>query len=264
MREVHPTAAAGFAAAADDYDRYRPTYPDELTTVLRSRLDLRPGRVVLDLAAGTGKLTSHLVESGADVLAVEPVESMRAHLARALPHVAVLDGTAEDLPLPRACVDAVAVGQAFHWFETGPALAELSRILRPDGRLAIVFNERALETPVQAALDDLLAPLRGRTPSWADHSWRAAIEDPAGFVVTDAIAMPHAQRVDLDGFLGRIRSISFVAMLGTDELQGLLDDAGALFDRIQVGGRAELSYHTRTWILRPRPPRTGGPAVPAP
>ena len=114
---THPTAAAGFGRAADAYERGRPSYPDAAVAYLAAELGLGPAGRVLDLAAGTGKLTRLLAEGGADVVAVEPVAAMRAVLAEAMPEITVLDGTAETIPLGPASVDAVTVAQAFHWFD---------------------------------------------------------------------------------------------------------------------------------------------------
>src|SRR5258708_5912488 len=98
VSELHP-ATRGFGLAADVYERGRPDYPSAAVRRLVQRLDLRPGRTVLDLAAGTGKLTRLLVPSGANVLAVEPIREMREELERRVPHVTAMDGTAEQIPL---------------------------------------------------------------------------------------------------------------------------------------------------------------------
>ena len=120
MSGLHPAAARGFAVSAGAYERGRPEYPLAAIEYLRDRLRLAPGRTVLDLAAGTGKLTRPLLAGGAEVVAVEPVVEMRA----AVPHEArTLDGTAEAIPLPGASADAVTVAQAFHWFDGDAALA---------------------------------------------------------------------------------------------------------------------------------------------
>lgn len=251
MTELHPTAAAGFEAAADLYDRHRPGYPPEAVEVLARELPLAPGQVVLDLAAGTGKLTRELAASGADVVAVEPVAAMRRVLATAVPAVAVIDGTAEAIPLPDATMDAATVAQAFHWFDADRAIAELGRVLRPSGALAVVFNRRDLSTPVQAAVDDLLAPDRGATPSWADQHWQQLLDDvPTGFSPVARLELPHSQAVDLPGLLGRVASVSFVATLPAERTAAIETQLRALFDRHQVDGQVVLAYRTQLWVLR--------------
>ena len=114
-----------FESVAELYERSRPAYAEDAVAWAAGRLGLGPGRRVLDLAAGTGKLTRQLLALGVDVVAVEPGDEMRGVLERVLPEVEVLAGRAEQIPLPDASVDAVAVGQAFHWFDPEPALAEM-------------------------------------------------------------------------------------------------------------------------------------------
>jgi protein-L-isoaspartate O-methyltransferase len=152
---LHPVAA-GFARAADVYERTRPEYPPDAVAWLADRLELRPESVVVDVAAGTGKLTRLLVPSGARVVAVEPLPEMRAQLREAVPGVEALEGTAEAPPLPDACADAVTVAAAFHWFRRDEALAEFARVLRPGGRLAIVYNLRDPESELQQELSRML------------------------------------------------------------------------------------------------------------
>src|SRR5947207_16006721 len=125
----HPDSRS-FELVADLYERARPGYPPEAIAWLAEQLDLRAGRTVLDLGAGTGKLTRALVATGAHVIAVEPGDAMRAELSRAVPEAQALCGAAEEIPLPDASLDAIAVGQAFHWFRHDEALPELHRVLR--------------------------------------------------------------------------------------------------------------------------------------
>ena len=128
-------SARGVQLAAGDYQRARPDYSDEAGRWLAERLDLRPGRKVVDIAAGTGKLTRALVATGAKVVAVEPVAGMRERLAAALTGVELLDGVAEAIPLDDASVHAATVGQAFHWFDGDRALTEIHRVGRVGGRV---------------------------------------------------------------------------------------------------------------------------------
>ena len=134
--EIHPAAAAGFGRSAEAYERGRPGYPDAAVDRLVAAL---PGRRVVDLAAGTGKLTRALVARGCDVVAVEPVAEMRALIA---PPARAVEGVAEATGLPDASADAVTVAQAFHWFDGPRALAEIHRVLRPGGVLALIWNRR--------------------------------------------------------------------------------------------------------------------------
>ncbi|WP_418276392.1 class I SAM-dependent methyltransferase [Isoptericola jiangsuensis] len=129
--------AAAFTRGAGVYARVRPSYPSEAVGWM-----VPPGARVLDLAAGTGLLTRRLVEAGHDVVAVDPAPQMLAELSTALPDVAVQVGSAESIPLPDASVDAVVVGQAWHWFDPALASAEIARVLRPGGTLGICWNDR--------------------------------------------------------------------------------------------------------------------------
>jgi len=144
---VDDVAARGFGAGARAYESARPGYPDEALGILRDEVGVGPGEEVVDLAAGTGKLTRRLVELGAAIRAVEPVGAMSLELERAVPGIEVLDGTAEAIPLPDSSCDVVTVAQAFHWFDAPAALEEISRVLRPGGRLALLWNERDETVP---------------------------------------------------------------------------------------------------------------------
>lgn len=162
--------ATSFGRRAEDYDRVRPEYPPEAIDLAVSRLGLDPDSVVLDLGAGTGKLTRPLVERFGHVIAVEPDPGMRAVLTRATEAYRVLDGRAEAIPLDDDSVDGVFVGQAFHWFATETALAEIGRVLRPRGELALIWNEW-WETvpPVPPAAAELMKRVHER-PTLEPHS----------------------------------------------------------------------------------------------
>ncbi|WP_245442530.1 class I SAM-dependent methyltransferase [Methylobacterium terrae] len=147
MSDLHPAAATGFASGADTYAKGRPDYPAALSTWLREALRLGPGRAVADLGAGTGKFTGLVAATGADVTAVEPVDAMRARLAASLPGVAALAGSAEAIPLPDGSLDALVCVQAFHWFSTPAALAEIRRVLKVGGRFGLVWNVRDEAAP---------------------------------------------------------------------------------------------------------------------
>jgi ubiquinone/menaquinone biosynthesis C-methylase UbiE len=207
---IHPRASVGFARAAAAYERGRPGYPAAALDFLAARLELRPGRTVVDLAAGTGKLTRPLLATGAEVVAVEPVAEMR----KALPAGArALEGTAEAIPLAAASADAVTVAQAFHWFDGDAALAEIHRVLRPGGTLALIWNRRRMDDPLNQAVEELVGPYRGHTPALRTNAWRAAFERTQLFGPLEEHLFPNEQSLDSDGLADRVASISFIAAL---------------------------------------------------
>jgi SAM-dependent methyltransferase len=160
-----------FDTVAEQYERARPLYATAAVEWVAERLGIGPGTRVLDLAAGTGKLTRQLVALGAEVVALEPGDEMRGVLERAVPGARALAGIAEEIPLPDGSVDAITVGQAFHWFAARPALAEMRRVLRRGGGFALLWNQWDDRDPLLSAVDALLRELR---PAAArDHGWRA-------------------------------------------------------------------------------------------
>ena len=194
---------------------------------------------MVDLAAGTGKLTSPLLATGAEVVAVEPVAEMRAALpvgARAL------DGTAEELPLNTGSADAVAVAQAFHWFDGDAALAEIHRVLRPGGALALVWNRRRMDEPLNQAIEELIAPYRGHMSTFRTGAWRAAFERTKLFGPLEERAFANEQSLDADGLVDRVASISFIATLDEKEGTEVLRHVRAL------AGPAGVTIHHDTEV----------------
>jgi SAM-dependent methyltransferase len=238
---VHPSAATGFARSVEAYERARPEYPPAAIEWIARELDLRHGRTVVDLAAGSGKLSRPLAKLGCDVVAIEPVAEMRAAIgltARAL------DGTAEAMPLPDDSADAVTVGQAFHWFDGPRALAEIERVLRPGGALALVWNRRPVESSeLHAAITEIMAPYRGSTPGHASGAWREAF---AGRELAEK-SFDFVQRLDADGLADRVGSTSFIAALDEPERARVLERVRAL-----VGGDAvDVPYVCEIHVWRP-------------
>jgi SAM-dependent methyltransferase len=241
MSGIHPAAAVGFARSAEAYERARPDYPP----VALEPLQLSPDMVIVDLAAGTGKLTRLLAGSGATVIAVEPVAEMRAALPTS---VQVLEGTAERIPLDTVSADLVTVAQAFHWFDGNAALAEIHRVLRPGGRLALVWNRRVTEDPVNRAIEAILGPHRAEVPTHRWDNWRATFERTTLFGPLEEHVFPSEQHLDADGMADRIGSISFIASLPDDERARVLEEACAL----AAGGPVTVPYRTEVQIAERR------------
>jgi SAM-dependent methyltransferase len=216
---IHPSAAVGFASAAELYERARPSYPQDAIDWLVAQAALGPASTVVDLGAGTGKLTRLLVPAGARVIAVEPIPEMRAHIDGA---AEVLDGTAEAIPLPDGSADVVTVAQAFHWFDLDRALPEIHRVLREDGSLVLVWNMRDLDDPVQRGVEDLLRPLRDNVPGQVLGAWREPLARSALFGRVTVGEFKYEQRFTTDDLCDRVASTSFVAALSPVEREELL------------------------------------------
>jgi ubiquinone/menaquinone biosynthesis C-methylase UbiE len=239
---VAPTAAR-FGAVAATYERARPTYPDTVLAALADRAGVGPGARVLDLAAGTGKLTRQLAALGADVVAVEPSAGMRAACAAAVPGVPALDGTAEAIPAEDGAVDVVTVAQAFHWFRTGPALDEIARVLRPGGWLAVVRHD----PPTTAWARELwerrhrLAEFDGS--AYPGRGWAAVLASDARFAAAETTAVVVRRETTVADELAEAESRSFVHTLDPDRLRVVLADlADFLATHPDTGGRPRLAY----------------------
>jgi SAM-dependent methyltransferase len=229
---IHPVAAAGFTAAADLYERARPGYPPEAVDWLAGRVGLGPGRTVVDVGAGTGKLTRLLLPTGAHVIAVEPLPAMLEQLIETAPGAEAILGTAEELPLPDGSADVITVAQALHWFDQKRALPEFRRVLRGEGLVALVWNSRDLDDPLQAALGRLLEPARNRVPAQRDSVWRAPFERSPLFGALEVRRFPFAQQFTADDLADRVGSTSFVAAMRPEEREELLVSVRALVDGV--------------------------------
>ncbi len=260
MTEHPQRRARSFGAVADAYDRGRPSYPDAAVAWL---VGDRPA-TVLELGAGTGKLTQRLVAAGHDVHATEPDEAMLAVLRRRLPDVRTSATSAEEIPVADQSVDVVVAAQCLHWFDPAVALPEVARVLRPGGHLAVVYNHRDERIPWVRKLgriigthDNLTGPL-------------AAVEASDDFHEVDETAFKHWQSVDRRTIQDLARSRSNVAVLPDDARDRLMADLLALYDDYGRGmDGMQLPYQARCFRARvteraapPAPPPVLEPTVP--
>jgi SAM-dependent methyltransferase len=244
---VHAAAAAGFQAAADTYAAARPEYPAALDGWLKHTLGLGPARRAVDLGAGTGKFTGRLVETGASVTAIEPVAAMRAKLAAAHPGVEALEGTAEAMPLADASVDAVVCAQAFHWFATEAALAEIRRVLKPGGVLGLVWNVRDESVDWVAALTAVIDRYQGDAPRYASGAWRKVF--PAeGFSALEEARFDNPQVGPVETVVvDRLRSTSFIAAASPEVQAEIIGAIRAIVDtHPALAGKEVVAFPYRT------------------
>ncbi|HLF69377.1 MAG TPA: class I SAM-dependent methyltransferase, partial [Actinomycetota bacterium] len=228
--KINPIAAKGFGIGTGDYERARPDYPADAVAHLIGALELGRETILLDLAAGTGKLTNQLTEHVSTTIAVEPLDSMRAVLSRTVPRVQSLAGTAEAIPLDDQSVDAVTVGQAFHWFDAPRAIAEIHRVLKSGGGLGLIWN--LLDTRRRWVLraEELTEPKRKGVGRMLDSGWRSHFDRTSAFEPLVERWFEHRQLVDRETVLARYRSKSFIAAMDPPDQEDLMGAIGGLLD----------------------------------
>ncbi|WP_241168027.1 class I SAM-dependent methyltransferase [Serratia marcescens] len=220
---IHHAAAEGYQANADRYVKGRPDYPPEIAVWLRETIGLHAGMTVIDLGAGTGKFTPRLVETGAQVIAVEPVPQMLEKLSAALPQVKTLAGTAEAIPLPDESVDAVVCAQSFHWFATPQALAEIQRILKPGGKLGLVWNMRDARVGWVRKLNQIVDSHEGDAPRFYTGEWRKFFPFKGFEPLQEQVFMLGHRGAVEDVIYNRVRSTSFIAALPQPQQEQVIE-----------------------------------------
>ena len=175
---------------------------------------------VVDLAAGTGKLGRPLAATGARVIAIEPLEAMRRAIG---PAVEAVEGTAEAIPLPDGSADLVTVGQAFHWFDGDAALAEIHRVLRAPGSLALLWNVRRMDDRIHAAIEEMIKPHCEHLPRHHTAAWREAFARTGLFGPLEEMHFPHELTLDAAGLAAQVASISAIAALPEAERSPILE-----------------------------------------
>ncbi len=233
-----------FDGAAEEYERTRPDYPPRLLDDLPLAADAE----VLDLGAGTGKLTRVLAERYRRVIAVEPLDKMRAILERVVPAAESMAGSAEAIPLAAASVDGIFAGQAFHWFANDEAVAEIARVLRRGGVLALVWNgpDEDRRSPLPEAYIAYLDELRSVTafhdaPPWQDVLARGPFGD------VQQTAVPHDHVLDRAGLLDNARTVSWIASRPDEEREAALVRLAALLPEgtYAIPNRANVMWTVR-------------------
>jgi ubiquinone/menaquinone biosynthesis C-methylase UbiE len=257
MSEQTSAAARSFGSVADAYDRGRPSYPREAAAWLVGEQPV----TVLELGAGTGKLTAELVALGHDVLATDPDGQMLAILNRDLPDVRTSVASAEDIPLPDRSVDVVVCAQAFHWFDHERAFPEIARVLKPDGRLALVWNQRDERIPWVRRLGALIG-----SQDQLRNAAEPLVQSPLFGFVEDA-SFRLRQEIDRESIQDLVLSRSNVAVLDEEGRAAKLAEVLAFYDDYGRGMDGMLlPYDTRCFravvVDRPRRPEPAPAAGP--
>lgn len=240
-----------FSSRVENYVKYRPGYPPGIITTLRAECGLSPRSLVADIGSGTGLLAQLFLDLGCAVTGIEPNAEMRAAGERLLagyPNFTSRDGSAEATRLPDGSVDFVTAGQAFHWFDPPRAQVEFRRILKPEGWVALIWNERRLEaTPFMRGYEALLQTY---ATDYQETNHRTVEEDektiPAFFGgAFRVVRFDNVQLFDFEGVRGRLLSSSYTPEAGHPNHEPMLADLRRLFERCQQDGTVAFEYDTR-------------------
>ncbi len=243
-----------FSSRVADYVRYRPGYPAEALTLLRTECGLRAGHVIADMGSGTGFLSELFLKNGNRVYGVEPNEAMRQageeYLA-SYDGFASINASAEATTLDDASIDFVTAGQAFHWFEPAAARREFQRILKPGGWIVILWNDRQMDMPFASAYEDLLVKYgtdykRVRESYPEEH----VIREFFGAGSFSQRSLPNAQVLDWEALAGRLRSSSYAPQEGQPNYTPMMAGLNELFRANQENGSVRMEYATHIYFGR--------------
>jgi SAM-dependent methyltransferase len=252
MRMNFIDAKQRFSNRAADYARYRPGYPPALLDLLRTDCGLRQEHIIADIGSGTGLLSEPFLKNGNRVFGVEPNAEMRAageEYLHAYARFTSVNGSAEATTLASASVDFITAGQAFHWFDQEAARREFQRILRPDARVVIAWNDRRMEeTQLTREYENLLdrfgIDYKRVRDAYPEVAQIRNLFDGGVFVAQD---LPNHQILDWDGLSGRLRSSSFAPTEGHPNFAPMMAELKRIYGLHEQQGRVRMEYWTRIY-----------------
>ena len=238
-----------FTSRVENYEKFRPGYPPQIVNLLTKECGLRPDSVVADIGSGTGKLSELLLNNGNAVIGVEPNEAMRVAaelLLKHHPQFASINGTAETTTLASSCVDLVVAGQAFHWFDPQLTKTEWIRILKPEGWVVLIWNERKIDTtPFLRDYEEFLLSYGTDYPVVRPENATAAIDTFFAPHAPRTATFPNHQVFDFDALKGRLFSASYTPEPGHPQFEPMLHRLKELFEKHQELGRVVFEYDTK-------------------
>ena len=221
-QSLHPAAQNGFRSAAELYQHARPDYPNQVLQWLEDELMLDANAQVIDLGAGTGKFIPYLAQITPQIHAVEPVAEMLAQLKLAYPNVDAVQAYSYPLPFASHSIDAVICAQSFHWFANIETLSEIYDVLKPQGHLGLIWNQRDIDVDWVNALAEVIAPFEGDTPRYHHHDWKHVFEHQYLFQLHSVQSFQHIHRGTVEHVVSnRLLSTSFIAAMPTVQQQQL-------------------------------------------
>ena len=243
-----------FSNRVDDYVKYRPGYPAGIIPFLQDAYGLSAGQLVADIGAGTGISTALFLDAGYRVVAVEPNAEMRAKAIELLggtSHFSTQDGTAEATGLGDQSVDAVIAGQAFHWFDALESRGEFKRILKENGLVVLIWNERKTASAFEKEYDAFITQY-ARDYVQVDHRNIDAAHIEAFFKPqeVDLKVFPNKQVFNFEGLKGRLLSSSYMPAAGEEGYVAMLEGLQVLFDQYNAGGKIVIEYDTKVYAGR--------------
>lgn len=235
-----------FTGKADKYDKYRPSYPKELADILYEKTS---ARTVADIGAGTGKFTSLLALKPWDIIAVEPNSDMLGKFKENLPEIPIINAPAENTGIDSRSVELVTAATAFHWFDEEKFKEECRRILTPEGRLAVVFNEKVTDELVKMR-DEISRIYCG----YKGHAGKLSPEEGADFLrykyfsEVEYFEYEHSMTYNKEGFIGNTLSRSYSLKEGDAGYEDYVNELCRLFEKFGSSGYVELKYKASCYL----------------
>lgn len=251
---IHPSAKQGFSTAAELYQQVRPNYPEQIVPYLKSHLNLSEHAHLVDLGAGTGKFLPYLKTISANITAIEPVSEMLTQLKKAHPDVHQIQAQSDAIQLTDQSVDAVFCAQSFHWFANLESIQDIHRVLKKDGVLILIWNQRDIHVDWVNALAEVIVPYEQDTPRFHSGAWSKVFEQQSLFGKVDetTFAFQHTGTVE-QVVSKRLLSTSFIAAmphLQQQQLKQQFEQIVADYTDKQPQDLIDFPYQTHLYIYR--------------